>query len=151
MRTKGLYEADKMLEIHTAQENPYLTECYRETIGAPMSDKAHHLLHTEYRSRRRISGADLDLNTVADGPRVTVSVCVGTSCYIRGSQDILSALMRHVEERGFDRLVDIRATFCYEKCDRGPSVMVGDTLLERCTFETVVAELNRQLADTPAA
>lgn len=151
MRTKGLYEADKMLEVHTSQENPYLNECYRETIGEPNNHKAHHLLHTGYRSRKRIGGADLDLGDVASQPKVTVSVCVGTSCYVRGSQDILSALMRHVDERGLDRLVDIRATFCYEKCDRGPSVMVGDKLLEKCTFEMVVAELNRQLAATPVA
>ncbi len=148
-RTRGLYEADKMLEVHTSQENPYLNECYRETIGVPNDHKAHHLFHTEYRSRRRISGEDLDLVTGAAGRKITVSVCVGTSCYIRGSQDILSALMRFVEERELDHAVDIRATFCYEQCDRGPSVMVGETLLERCTFESVVAELKRQLASIP--
>ena len=146
MRTRGIYEADKMLQVHKSQENPYVAEAYRETLGEPNSHKAHHLLHTEYQSRRRISGDGMDLMTGTDEERLTVSVCVGTSCYVRGSQDILHALIRHVEERNCDHAVDIRATFCYEQCDRGPSVMVGETLLEKCTYEMARDEMDRQLA-----
>ncbi len=146
LRTRGIYDADKMLQVHKSQENPYIAETYAETLGEPNSPKAHHLLHTEYQSRRRISADGLDLMTGAGENRLTVSVCVGTSCYIRGAQDLLHALIRYVEDRGLLHAVDIKATFCYEQCDRGPSVMVGDTLLEKCTFEKAKAELENQLA-----
>jgi NADH-quinone oxidoreductase subunit G len=146
MRARGIYDADKMLQVHKSQENPYITEAYRETLGEPNSHTAHRLLHTEYQSRRRITGGSLDLVTGTDEKCLEVSVCVGTGCYIRGSQDILHALIRHVEDRGMNHAVDIKATFCYEQCDRGPSVMVGDTLLERCTFEMARDELERQVA-----
>jgi NADH-quinone oxidoreductase subunit G len=146
MRTRGIFEADKMLQVHKSQENPYIAETYRDTLGEPNSHVAHHLLHTDYQSRRRISGEGLDLVTGDAEHRLTVSVCVGTSCYIRGSQGLLNALIRHVEDRGCDNMVDIRATFCYEQCNRGPSVMVGDILLEKCTFEIARDEVDRQLA-----
>ena len=146
LRTRGIYEADKMLQLHKSQENPYIAESYHDTLGEPNSHKAHELLHTAYQSRRRISGDGLDLVTGTDEEKLSVSVCVGTSCYVRGSQDILHALIRHVEQRGCDHAVDIRATFCFEQCDRGPSVMVGETLLEKCTFEIARDEVDRQLA-----
>lgn len=146
LRTKGIYEADKTLQVHKSQENPYITEVYAETLKTPNSHVAHKLLHTEYQSRRRLTGGDIDLMTGTDTQRLTVSVCVGTSCYVRGAQDILHALVRYVEQRGISHAVDVKATFCYEQCDRGPSVMVGGTLLEHCTFEMAKAEMEKQLA-----
>jgi len=29
-------------------ENPYIIKLYEEFLGKPMSEKAHHLLHTHY-------------------------------------------------------------------------------------------------------
>ncbi|MDD3926404.1 MAG: [FeFe] hydrogenase, group A, partial [bacterium] len=39
-RTKGLYEADKMLQLHKSQDNPYVAECYSGILGEAGSDKA---------------------------------------------------------------------------------------------------------------
>jgi len=149
-RTEGLYAADKMLQVHKPQENPALAECYRTCLGEPGGEKAHALLHTHYHSRRRLEGDDLSLSDTPGRERLKVSVCVGTSCYVRGSQGILHALLRYVEDKGLLPDVEVAATFCMERCDRGPSVRVGDTVIEHCTFEMAVAELNSQLAEAIA-
>ena len=44
-RSKGLYDNDKMLQVHSAQENPYMQKMYQEELGG---HKAHELLHTKY-------------------------------------------------------------------------------------------------------
>jgi NADH-quinone oxidoreductase subunit G len=54
LRTKGLYEADKMLQLHKSQDNVVVTECYAKFLGDIGGEKAHHLLHTSYQSRHRI-------------------------------------------------------------------------------------------------
>jgi NADH-quinone oxidoreductase subunit G len=134
-RTKGLYEADKQLQLHKSQDNHFVSECYKCTLGSVGSEKAHHLLHTKYQNRRRISDQDLDLITGKGDDKLIINVCVGTSCYVRGAQDLLHALIRYIEEHNLANRVDVKATFCFERCNKGPTVGVGATIIEKCTFE----------------
>ena len=47
-RAKAIYEEDKNKPIRVSHENPYIIQLYREFLGEPNSEKAHHLLHTHY-------------------------------------------------------------------------------------------------------
>jgi NADH-quinone oxidoreductase subunit G len=144
-RAKGLYEADKMLQLHKAQENPYIIETYEKVLGEVGGHKAHHLLHTKYQSRRRISDKGMPLVTGEGTDKLQIKVCVGTNCYLKGSQSILKALSRDIETRGLSDSVDIQATFCFEKCGEAPNVMIGDQLISRCTYEKASEVLNQEL------
>ncbi len=144
-RAKGLYEADKMLQLHKAQENPYIIETYEKVLDNPGSHKAHHMLHTKYQSRRRISDKGMPLMTGEGTDKLSIKVCVGTNCYLKGSQSILKALTKDIESRGLQDAVDIQATFCFEKCGQAPNVMIGDQLISKCTFEKAREALNAEL------
>ncbi|HNX97879.1 MAG TPA: [FeFe] hydrogenase, group A [Candidatus Aminicenantes bacterium] len=152
-RRRGLYDADVMLELHKAQENPYLAELYQHHLGEVGGEKAHHLLHTSYHSRRRIDNEGLALTQAQGSDPLTVSVCIGTNCHLRGSQDILHGLIRYVEQNELVADVEVHATFCYEQCDRGPTVQVGNQVLEKCTLEraqhVLTAELSRRKQGVP--
>ena len=50
-RQAALYTEDKNKTIRKSHENPHIVKLYEEFLGKPMSDKAHHLLHTEYFDR----------------------------------------------------------------------------------------------------
>lgn len=47
-RMKGIYAIDGGKEKRKSHENPYILKLYKEFLGTPGSEKAHHLLHTEY-------------------------------------------------------------------------------------------------------
>ena len=47
-RSKAIYQEDAGKPIRKSHENPYIIKLYEEFLGKPMSDKAHHLLHTAY-------------------------------------------------------------------------------------------------------
>ena len=47
-RTKAIYAEDAGKTIRKSHENPYIIKLYEEFLGKPMSEKAHHLLHTHY-------------------------------------------------------------------------------------------------------
>ena len=47
-RTKAIYSEDSGKVIRKSHENPYIIQLYKEFLGKPMSEKAHHLLHTHY-------------------------------------------------------------------------------------------------------
>ena len=149
-RAQGLYEADRMVELHKSQENPMVAECYAKTIGEIGGHKAHDLLHTHYGSRRRMEDADFTLIPGATAKQqVTCSVCVGTNCYLRGSQDLLRRLVGHVESNGLQGAVEVRATFCFENCGKAPNVAVGETLIEEATEEKVIAAIQQALVKEP--
>lgn len=152
-RTQGLYNADKMVQLHKAQENPYVKELYQKVLGAIGSEKAHKLLHTHYHGRRRILNQELELRNT-NNSKVTVAVCVGTHCFEKGSQELLKQLMTYVADNklsdrvGFEdheEMVDVKATFCFERCDRGPVVRINENVIEHATFDKACQALDAEI------
>ncbi len=152
-RTNSLYSCDKQLQLHKSQENPYVIDIYKNKLGEIGSKKAHQLLHTSYGSRKRIADISLDVRNSANH-KIIVSVCVGTNCYVRGSQELLKKLVDYVTQNrlqdivGFENeeeTVDVVATFCYERCDRGPVVRVNNHTIEKATLESVVSHIEKEL------
>lgn len=142
-RTEALYRTDKMLQLHKSQENPYIKDLYDNLLGVPGSHTAHELLHTHYHARSRIKSDRIDQ------PRKTgalpISICFGTGCFIRGSQKLLTQLTQFITLNHLEDKVSLGATFCFESCDRGPVVKIGDELITQCTRLKAVEALTRKL------
>ncbi|MDY0201760.1 MAG: NADH-dependent [FeFe] hydrogenase, group A6 [Bacteroidales bacterium] len=47
-RFDAIYREDAGKPIRKSHENPYIIKLYEDFLGKPMSEKAHHLLHTHY-------------------------------------------------------------------------------------------------------
>lgn len=50
-RAEAIYREDAGKPIRKSHENPEITAIYKDFLGEPNSEKAHHLLHTEYCDR----------------------------------------------------------------------------------------------------
>jgi NADH-quinone oxidoreductase subunit G len=50
-RTAGIYADDEKSVQRCSHHNPMITKIYEDFLGAPMSHKAHELLHTKYQER----------------------------------------------------------------------------------------------------
>ena len=48
-RIAGLYEDDEKSVQRCSHNNPSIKKLYSEYLGKPLSEKSHHLLHTEYK------------------------------------------------------------------------------------------------------
>jgi NADH-quinone oxidoreductase subunit G len=142
-RTKGIYENDRMLELHKSQDNPYVKDIYTGFLGEVGGHKAHELLHTGYRSRKRILDEDLPLSGPDATGSLEVNVCFGTSCFLKGSQKILRGVLEYLRGNDLDDLVNVTASFCFEKCDRGPTVRIGSQVIEQCTLENAIQAIER--------
>jgi NADH-quinone oxidoreductase subunit G len=145
LRTKGLYHSDKMLQLHKSQDNMFITECYANFLGEIGGERAHHLLHTTYQSRRRIADESLSLTQPAGGDKLKVSVCLGTNCFLKGSQEVLNGVLRHAEQNGLEGRLDVRAGFCFEKCECGPTVMIGGEHIAHCTAAKAIEAINSRI------
>jgi NADH-quinone oxidoreductase subunit G len=145
MRTKGLYHADKMLQLHKSQDNVFITECYAKFLGDIGGEKAHHLLHTSYQSRRRIADESLPLMQSQSADKLKVNVCLGTNCFLKGSQEVLNGVLRHADQSGMEGRLDVRASFCFEKCETGPTVMIGGEHVDHCTAAKAIEVINSRI------
>lgn len=138
-RSKGLYDSDHSRQIHSPLDNPLIQKLYTETF---QESGERHDLHTTYHSRRRIAGSSI---SVAQGEKVNVSVCVGTSCHLKGSYDLLQEIMRRIDGEQLQNVIDLKATFCFESCDRGPSVTIEGEVLSPATIDQVMDQIHGQL------
>lgn len=58
---------------------------------------------------------------------IIVQICVGSSCHLKGSQEIVELFQREVEQRGLEDEVVLTGSFCIGKCNReGVTVQVDD-------------------------
>lgn len=59
----------------------------------------------------------------------TVSVCVGSSCHLKGSYKIINLLNEAVEKNGLKDKVEVKAAFCLGRCRDGVSIKVDDEII----------------------
>ncbi|MGD9517933.1 MAG: NADH-dependent [FeFe] hydrogenase, group A6 [Armatimonadota bacterium] len=59
-RADAIYQADQEMPIRRSHENPSIQALYERFLGKPLSERSHHLLHTQYtpRSRRAVQVQD---------------------------------------------------------------------------------------------
>lgn len=55
-----------------------------------------------------------------------VTVCIGSSCHIKGARQVVEYLQNHISENGLDDKVKLGGTFCMGNCQQGVCVTVDD-------------------------
>ena len=55
-----------------------------------------------------------------------VTVCIGSSCHIKGARQVVEYLQSHISENGLDDKVKLSGTFCMGNCQQGVCVTVDD-------------------------
>ena len=55
-----------------------------------------------------------------------VTVCIGSSCHIKGSRQIVEGLQYYINKADLDDKVELNGTFCMGNCQAGVCVTVDD-------------------------
>ena len=55
-----------------------------------------------------------------------VTVCIGSSCHIKGSRQVVEGLQYLISKEGLGDKVELGGTFCMGKCQQGVCVTVDD-------------------------
>ena len=67
---------------------------------------------------------------------LVVQICVGSSCHLKGSADIVELLQQGVAENHFEDDVILTGSFCIGKCNRvGVTVQINDDVHVGITVE----------------
>ena len=57
---------------------------------------------------------------------VKITVCIGSSCHIKGSRQVVEQLQYLISKNELGDKVELGGTFCLGKCQAGVCVTVGD-------------------------
>jgi NADH:ubiquinone oxidoreductase subunit E len=78
---------------------------------------------------------------------LSLNVCIGSSCYLKGSYNVIQAFQQAIEAKGLHEKVEMKAQFCMKQCQNGVSVSLGDQIYSvspetaSSFFETTVLPL----------
>ena len=57
---------------------------------------------------------------------INLTVCIGSSCHVKGSRQVVSELQKIIEQKGLGDKIELNETFCMGKCQQGVCVTVDD-------------------------
>ena len=55
-----------------------------------------------------------------------ITVCIGSSCHIKGSRQVVERLQTLIAENKLEGKAELAGTFCLGNCQQGVCVMVDD-------------------------
>lgn len=65
-----------------------------------------------------------------------IQICIGSSCHLKGSPEIVELLQKAIEEHNLEGEITLAGSFCIGKCNRiGVTVQVDDDVYTGITKE----------------
>lgn len=79
---------------------------------------------------------------------MTITICIGSSCHLKGSREIVSQLEALITEHNLKNRIDLNGSFCMGDCVNGVSVKIDGELFSlkpEATKEFFETEVLRRL------
>nr|WP_316620698.1 (2Fe-2S) ferredoxin domain-containing protein [uncultured Ruminococcus sp.] len=68
---------------------------------------------------------------------MNIQICVGSSCHLKGSEQVVHLFQKAIEERNLADKITLAGSFCIGRCNReGVTVQVDDEIITGVTPET---------------
>ena len=74
-----------------------------------------------------------------------IKVCVGSSCHLKGSYDVVQKLKKLIEEKNVGDKVELKASFCLGNCSNGVSMEIDGKLISNVSPETIEEIFEKQV------
>ena len=59
---------------------------------------------------------------------ITITVCVGSSCHLKGSYEILQLLKEVIKASNLGHKVTLKGSFCMERCTEGVNIKINEEI-----------------------
>ena len=73
-----------------------------------------------------------------------ITVCIGSSCHVKGSRQVVRALQQLIADNKLEDKVELGGTFCLSNCQKGVCVTVDDEIFS-VTPDSVNAFFNENV------
>lgn len=77
---------------------------------------------------------------------MTIQICVGSSCHLKGSHEIVEILTKMIHEHQLENEISLAGSFCIGKCNReGVTVQVDDEICVGITKDNLKEFFNEKV------
>ena len=76
---------------------------------------------------------------------ITVTVCVGSSCHIKGAREMIERFNELLATHGLQDKVELKGSFCMERCGEGVNWQIDDEKLTSASVEEAVAVFDERV------
>lgn len=74
-----------------------------------------------------------------------VKVCVGSSCHLKGSYEVIQKLKELIESNKIEDKVELKASFCLGNCSNGVSMEINGELISNANPENIKQIFNEKI------
>ncbi|MHC4666603.1 MAG: (2Fe-2S) ferredoxin domain-containing protein [Planctomycetota bacterium] len=74
-----------------------------------------------------------------------VTVCVGSSCHVKGARDIIARFNDFLTSEGLADEVELKGTFCMERCGEGINWKIDEETFSSSSVEEAVEVLRSKV------
>ena len=78
------------------------------------------------------------------GNKMKITVCIGSSCHIKGSRQVVESLQELIRAHGIGDKAELAGTFCMGRCQEGVCVLLDDAF-HSLTPETTEEFFNKEV------
>ena len=76
---------------------------------------------------------------------VTVTVCAGSSCHIKGARDAIDRFNQLLKDNHLEQKVELKGSFCMERCGEGVNWQINDIPLTSAGVEAAVKTFQQRV------
>ena len=66
---------------------------------------------------------------------ITVTVCVGSSCHIKGAREMITRFSDLLNKGGIEDKVELKGSFCMERCGEGINWKINNEIVSSPSVE----------------
>jgi len=78
---------------------------------------------------------------------MTVTVCVGSSCHIKGSRQIIMRFNELLKEHGLENKIELQGSFCMERCGEGLNWQIDDEPFSSKSVEEAIRTFSEKVLE----
>jgi len=76
---------------------------------------------------------------------ITVTVCVGSSCHIKGAREMITRFSDFLAAEGLEGKVELKGSFCMERCGEGINWEINGEVLSSSSVEEGVETFQKKV------
>lgn len=77
----------------------------------------------------------------------TITVCVGSSCHIKGARDLIERFNSLLKEHQLDSKIELKGSFCMERCGEGINWQIDEEFFTNSNVEDAVKVFNEKIIE----
>jgi NADH:ubiquinone oxidoreductase subunit E len=79
---------------------------------------------------------------------ITVTVCVGSSCHIKGAREVIEHFDELLKKHGLESKVELKGSFCMERCGEGVNWQIDEEPLTSRDVEDAVKTFKERVIES---